>query len=131
MTIVRLIEDARGDLVDVEHFCDQLCAADHARTFNHPDDAAEWPGGMEEDADQYCASCGTFLRPGLEHAKEPAEDDLVTADHIRVYSAGRLVLRTSPDTFTADVRAYMDRVSYWPDVWFVSDHGNAHLVTLD
>lgn len=28
------------------------------------------------------------------------------------------------------VRQYMERSQFWPNVWFISDHGNAHLMTL-
>lgn len=27
------------------------------------------------------------------------------------------------------VKAWMEEQEYWPNVWFVSDHGNAHLIT--
>lgn len=30
----------------------------------------------------------------------------------------------------AAILAYMDRVQYWPSVWFISDHGNAHRMDL-
>lgn len=28
------------------------------------------------------------------------------------------------------VRAHMEAEGFFPDVWFVSDHGNAHLITM-
>ena len=28
------------------------------------------------------------------------------------------------------VKAYCDAQQFWPNVWFVSDHGNAHLVDM-
>ena len=34
------------------------------------------------------------------------------------------------DTCESAVRAYMDRTQFWPNVWFISDHGNAHLMDL-
>ncbi len=67
----------------------------------------------------------------VEEASGPSEDDLVTEDHTHVYQSGRLVLETSPDTFESDVAAYMERSKYWPNVWFISDHGNAHLLTIE
>jgi len=34
------------------------------------------------------------------------------------------------DDHKAALRAYMERTQFWPNVWFISDHGNAHLITL-
>ena len=28
-----------------------------------------------------------------------------------------------------DVKNWMDENAYWPNVWFISDHGNVHLIT--
>lgn len=82
---------------------------------------------------------------------EPSEDDITTEDHEKFYQSGRLVLRYYPEDGTANylpssapdwrllgtfdnceaaVRAYMEKVQFWPNVWWVSDHGNAHLMDL-
>ncbi len=83
---------------------------------------------------------------------EPQEGDLTTEDHEMFYQNGRLVLdgrnktsgiyyawigpgkpqeRMGPfETVERALRAYMDRTQFWPNVWFISDHGNAHLMDL-
>lgn len=86
---------------------------------------------------------------------EPSEDDLTTTDHEVFYQSGKRVLlqegsgrwymfdRQHPHGFLlntlrpgdemdyrAAIRAYMDRVQFWPNAWFISDHGNAHLIDL-
>jgi transcription elongation factor Elf1 len=88
----------------------------------------------------------------------PQEDDITTEDHETFYQSGDVVLerarylgrlqdlwyffprgsrRSSPvdlgrfgDDVNAALRAYMDRSQYWPNAWFISDHGNAHLISL-
>lgn len=81
---------------------------------------------------------------------EPEDGDITTQDHENFYQSGKLVLwvesgdrwfgRLSPiviseplGTFAdcnAALRAYMERVQFWPNAWFISDHGNAHLIDL-
>jgi hypothetical protein len=66
---------------------------------------------------------------------EPEEGDLVTEDHRRFFEVGfqhkgpRVVV-PEDDDWRPHVRAYMDRQKFWPNVWWISDHGNAHLLTL-
>lgn len=59
---VTLIEDARGDLVDVLYYCDQSCATDAGDS-----DAQWWPGGMDTDYDLYCSNpeCELLIQHGL------------------------------------------------------------------
>jgi hypothetical protein len=72
---------------------------------------------------------------------EPCEGDLVTEDHVTFYTISgsyRWPLKLQrPDLTVAEdedwqvvVRASMDKTQFWPNVWFVSDHGNWHLLTL-
>ncbi len=86
---------------------------------------------------------------------EPQENDITTEDHETFYQYGRKVLvlehpRTSPagwyymptrggswtlldipeEDMKAAIRAYMERTQFWPNCWFISDHGNAHLMDL-
>ena len=35
------------------------------------------------------------------------------------------------DEALAFVREHMDGAQYWPDIWWVSDHGNAWQIDLD
>lgn len=113
----------------------------------------------EDDTMATCADCGDeyLAWQGDQHvcrAQEPDEDSLTTDDHERFYQYGRLVLEATIrrdgevshewfmydsgrqsrlgkyDTCEAALRAYMDRVQFWPDVYFISDHGNAHRIDL-
>jgi hypothetical protein len=72
---------------------------------------------------------------------EPCEGDLVTEDHLKFFTIGgsyRWPLKLQrPDVTVAEdedwqdvVRAFMDKQQFWPNVWFVSDHGNWHVLTL-
>jgi hypothetical protein len=85
---------------------------------------------------------------------EPGDDDITTTDHETFYQNGKQVLwpvtkislpgrhwryrdarghgqelGAYVDGITA-LRAYMERVQFWPNAWFISDHGNAHLINL-
>lgn len=90
---------------------------------------------------------------------EPDEDDITTQDHRTFYHYGRAVFEVAETvdgdymllvngfqvggsvdrsgagdatypTVEAAIRAYMERVQFWPDAWFISDHGNAHLIDV-
>jgi len=87
---------------------------------------------------------------------EPGEDDLTTEDDRTFYLNDRKVLywsqyRTwqywdpsarnfrslysgdrvqSADEFERAIVDYCNRVQYWPNVWRISDHGNAHRLTI-
>lgn len=65
-------------------------------------------------------------------ADEPDTDagDWTTDDHRTFYQYGRAIL-TVPEGATETemwiaIRAAMSAANFWPNVWFVSDHGNAH-----
>lgn len=80
----------------------------------------------------------------------PDEDDITTGDHEKFYQYGSLVLWRIRDTSTwffrvsatrnselgvfedyrDALRRYMDVSQFWPDAWFISDHGNPHLIDL-
>lgn len=62
---------------------------------------------------------------------EPEEGDYTTTDHKHFYQYGKLVLDLDEDDdHIAALNAHMDREQFWPNAWFISDHGNAHLMTL-
>jgi hypothetical protein len=62
---------------------------------------------------------------------EPSEDDVATGDHRRFYQYGKLVLSIGEDDdHVAALNAWMERKQFWPDAWFISDHGNAHRIDL-
>jgi hypothetical protein len=56
---------------------------------------------------------------------EPEEGDITTEDHTRWFQDGRLYFEGDE----AGLKARMDADKFWPNVWFISDHGNAHLIT--
>ena len=84
----------------------------------------------------------------------PQPEDLVTSDHRKFYEhegtgrlqfqlveteSGEFILYPRPGVSVAGgpyatielaIRAYCDAVQFWPGVWFVSDHGNAHRIDL-
>ncbi len=62
-------------------------------------------------------------------ADEPDEDAITTTDYRVFYQYGKPVLRIEDGAdVEAALRAYCDRVKFWPDAWFISDHGNAHRI---
>lgn len=72
---------------------------------------------------------------GLDYDLEPEEGDLVTSDHVHFYQDGKraLVIDGGNDASEASmweqIDAYMARDQFWPNVWFISDHGNAHIMS--
>lgn len=62
---------------------------------------------------------------------EPEEGDYTSPDHVRWYQYGRLVLITSIETCEQEVLSHMNKERFWPNAWFISDHGNAHLLSLE
>lgn len=61
----------------------------------------------------------------------PDEEDITTGDHRTFYQSGKLWLEVGEDEdMTGAIRAKMDEEQFWPNVWFISDHGNAHLMSL-
>ena len=78
---------------------------------------------------------------GSPEPDEPAEGDLVTYDHVNFFEAGsysyfdvrlnhnlKLTVAEDEDMWEALDR-YMDSARFWPNVWFISDHGNVQLLT--
>lgn len=65
---------------------------------------------------------------------EPAEGDWVTSDHINFYEqggTGKLLFSVDPDEdMEAAIEREMQRQGYFPDVWWISDHGNPHRIDL-
>jgi hypothetical protein len=73
----------------------------------------------------------SYAEESYEH--EPEEDDLVTQDHARFYQNGRLAVEVPAEAneriMWAALDAHMKRAGFYPNVWFLSDHGNAHLMS--
>lgn len=65
----------------------------------------------------------------------PEEGDLYTYDHRNLYiwgASGRkpVLLVSDVNRFNSAVRAFMKKDKFFPNVWFISDHGNAHLIDI-
>jgi hypothetical protein len=60
---------------------------------------------------------------------EPAEGDYTTEDHRTFYQYGkRVVVVAEGEDWCKAVAAHSAANNFFPDVWFISDHGNAHLI---
>jgi hypothetical protein len=86
-----------------------------------------------EYASLYCDHCGERIESAYAEEStsegEPDEDSITTSDHRRFYQYGKLVLEIGEDAdYKAELTAYMEREQFWPSCWFVSDHGNTHLI---
>lgn len=75
---------------------------------------------------------------GPEDEDEPQEDDVVFDDSergpgINFYQSGKPWLHVRDDEDWDDIydkiRRKMEREGFYPNLWHISDHGNAHLVT--
>lgn len=61
----------------------------------------------------------------------PDEGDYVTEDHEHFYQSGKLAVVVSEgEQWAHKLKAHMDREQFWPDVYWLSDHGNAHLIDM-
>ena len=63
---------------------------------------------------------------GVDDEPEVEEGDITTEDHTRWYQYGKLYFTGGEK----GLKRKMDKDQFWPNVFWVSDHGNAHLVTL-
>ena len=62
---------------------------------------------------------------------EPQEGDYTTEDHQKFYQYGKLVLELDEDAdHVAELKKHMETEQFFPDAWFISDHGNAHRIEL-
>lgn len=103
-----------------------------------------------------CDACGTGLTDGLYTCgcnDQPDEDAITTKDHVKFYQYGKLVFTYNAEgnvinivangqharkfiqdetirNAEAAIRRYCDETQFWPDAWFISDHGNAHRIDL-
>jgi hypothetical protein len=59
-----MIQDARGDVVDVLVFCSNACHAEHAAEHGLSYDG--WNGAHESDSTEWCVQCGTVASVGIE-----------------------------------------------------------------
>jgi hypothetical protein len=67
---------------------------------------------------------------------QPEPEDLVTTDHQHFFAVGALhrgavVTVPADDDWRPYVRDYMEKARLFPNVWFISDHGNPHLMSWE
>jgi len=55
---------------------------------------------------------------------EPDEDSITTEDHQTWFQYGKVYHQGDANS----LRRKMDKDQFWPDVFWISDHGNAHLI---
>lgn len=96
----------------------------------HPDDWHDlrerlWPLHYAEDIQQRLDE-----EDAVAHSADPEPDidggDIATEDHRRWYQYGRLYFEGDED----GLERLMVRDNFFPNVWSISDHGNAHLVDV-
>lgn len=67
-----------------------------------------------------------------EEFSDPEEGDYTTEDHRHFYQNRKLVVTVGEeDDWRPAVKAHMEAEQFWPNVWLISDHGNAHLLSMD
>jgi hypothetical protein len=90
--------------------------------------------GMTPESESECCSHTSrrVMMDEMELLDVPEEGDYVTVDHVhwREHGTDKLLLVTSVQNCEDEVRAHMDAQQFWPNAWFVSDHGNWHRVEL-
>lgn len=90
----------------------------------------------ETEAEHECQS---------QEPSEPEEEDITSPDGRTFYQYGKhVVVPNSDETFCyrdgsrmvgryltaeAALKTYMHKAQFWPNVWIISDHGNAHPMT--
>lgn len=63
---------------------------------------------------------------------EPEEGDYTSSDYKNWYQYNKRVLVTPEggEDYKVIIKNHMERNNFYPNVWIISDHGNAHLITL-
>jgi hypothetical protein len=106
-------------------------ATDNEGNGVHPVFASdEWWNPGEGNQTLACTDCGRELDYHTEEPDEPEEGDLTTENFCEWFQNGRKVLVCETEQWATEVKAYMDKDQFWPNVWWISDHGNAHLLNL-
>ena len=79
---------------------------------------------LSDELRQYAEKDTTWKNESAED-EEPLEGDITTEDHEHWYQYGKLYFTGD----YVDLKKKMKVDKFWPNVFFISDHGNAHLVT--
>lgn len=62
----------------------------------------------------------------FDEPSEPDEEDITTHDHEHFFYFGRQIASSVPE-----LKAWMRSNNWYPTIWFISDHGNAHVTNID
>jgi hypothetical protein len=68
---------------------------------------------------------------------EPQDDDILTEDHRHFYQYHKLILTVPLDDdgevedWKPHMREYLEKEQFYPNIWWVSDHGNTHLISVE
>lgn len=97
---------------------------------------SESEDAVENNAQNFLNEEGPFEddEPGMtEDEYDPEAGDIGTEDHHTFYQYGKLWLETPSEMDWSQVaiavRNKMEAENFSPNVYFISDHGNAHLIT--
>ena len=68
--------------------------------------------------------------------REPQDDDLVTSNYIQFYRfgfqhKGPCVLVDDDEDWQPEVKRYMERTQYWPNVWLAEERGGYRNITME
>lgn len=63
MNYVLMVEDKRGDLIDLSVYCSSFC---FERDTGTPATGHAWPCLEQADYDQYCEACGELILKGMD-----------------------------------------------------------------
>lgn len=101
------------------------------------------PDADDEEDERECSMCGQLMRyDPLKNSDlclycsdlqpdEPEQGDWFTADYVTFHEWEGKGLVIAGDDWQKTLREYMDAEKFWPSVWFISDHGNAHLLQME
>ena len=111
--------------------------ADDARSFEERSKELEsYPEFLEcEDEEEFDSEEDDDMEEDEEEFDdEPTEDDITTEDHATFYQYGKVWLKLDRDLSTEEmwkaIELQMKKDNFFPSVWSISDHGNAHLMTF-
>ncbi len=86
----------------------------------------------EVDSESLAYEAG-IIKKDPDKSTTPEEGDYQTSDHSKFYQYGKLVLTVDADASSGEmwqaIKSHMEASQYWPNVWFISDHGNCHLMS--
>ncbi len=121
---------------DGEVCCPSCANGQNGSLASETTDDKQWrlvaAGVNDEDDNMICSHCGGKIESSYGDLDEsesdnPQEGDYTTMDHIHFYCDGKLVL-TIPEGEEEELylSQHFEEEGYYPNIWFISDHGNAH-----